>query len=169
MEQTVTSSTIKGIVLSLILIILALATYLFNIDPQGPSRYISFVIYIVGIIISINIYGKQIDHNSTFGGYFAHGFKVAAFVTCIMILYVIIFFYFSPDAKEKAMEVGRKSLESKGQLTQEQIDTSLVFMRKFFMVSVIGATLLGYLIFGALASLIGAGITKKNPRPFAEG
>lgn len=165
MEQTVTTSTTKGIVISLILIIIALVTYFLNMNTNSALQYVSYLIFIGGIIWSVNMYGKQIDHNSTFGNYFAHGFKVAALVTAIMIIYVVIFLYLFPDVKEKAMEMTRTKMESKGQMTQDQINTALGFTQKFFMVFVIGGTLVGYLIFGAIASLIGAGITKKNPRP----
>lgn len=166
MEQTVTTSTTKGIVISLVLIVLALAAFFLNLDPQSGFQYISYVIYIAGIVWSVYIYGKQIDHNSTFGNYFAHGFKVAALVTVIMIIYIVIFVNIFPEMKEKGMEAARKNMESRGQMTQEQINQALTFSKKFFTVLVIGTTLLGYLIFGAIASLIGAGITKKNPHTF---
>ncbi|MDE3183229.1 MAG: DUF4199 domain-containing protein [Bacteroidota bacterium] len=165
MEQTVTPSTTKGIIISLVLIVIALATYFLNMNSSSWLQYVSYAIFIVGIIWSVNLYGKQIDHNSTFGNYFAHGFKIAAIVTAIMIVYIVIFVYLFPDIRDKAMDAARKSMESKGQMSQEQIKQALGFTQKFFMVFLIAGTLLGYLIFGALASLIGAGITKKNPRP----
>lgn len=165
MEQTITTSTTKGIVISLILIVFGLVIYFLNLNSNSGLQYISYAIFILGIIWSVNFYGKQIDHNATFGNYFAHGFKITAIVTSIMIIYIVIFVYLFPDVKEKAMEAARKSMESKGQMTQEQINQALGITQKFFMVFLVGATLLGYLIFGALASLIGAGITKKNPRP----
>jgi hypothetical protein len=164
MEQTVTTSTTKGIVIALILI--ALATYFLDFNTSSTLQYISYAIFIAGIIWSVNYYGKQIDHNATFGNYFAHGFKVAALVTAIMIIYLIIFVNLFPDIKEKGIEAARKSMEAKGKLSQEQITQALTFTKKFFMVFIIGSTLIGYLIFGALASLIGAGITKKNPHTF---
>jgi uncharacterized membrane protein len=165
MEQTITTSTTKGIVISLILIVFGLVIYFLNLNSNSGLQYISYAIFILGIIWSVNFYGKQIDHNATFGSYFAHGFKITAIVTAIMIIYIVIFIYLFPDVREKAMEAAKKSMESKGQMTQEQINQALDITQKFFMVFLVGATLLGYLIFGALASLIGAGITKKNPRP----
>ncbi len=165
MEQTVTSSTTKGVVISLILIVIALATYFLNMNTSSALQYISYAIFILGIIWSVNIYGKQIDHNSTFGNYFAHGFKIAALVTAIMVIYIVIFVYLFPDIRDKAMDAARTKMQSQGQMSQEQITQALGFTKKFFMVFIVAGTLLGYLIFGALASLIGAGITKKNPRP----
>lgn len=165
MEQTVTTSTTKGIVISLILIVIALISYFLNMNTNSWLQYVSYAVFIIGIILSVNIFGKQIDHNSTFGNYFAHGFKIAALVTAIMIIYIVIFVYLFPDVREKAMEAARTRMESQGNMSQEQINQGLFFTKKFFMVFIIAGTLLGYLIFGALASLIGAGITKKNPRP----
>ena len=165
MEQTVTPSTTKGIVISLILIVIALVSYFLNMNTSSWLQYLSYGVFIVGIIWSVNNYGNQIDHNSTFGNYFAHGFKIAALVTAIMIIYIVIFVYLFPDVREKAMEAARTRMQSQGKMTQEQINQGLLVTKKFFMVFIIAGTLLGYLIFGALASLIGAGITKKNPRP----
>lgn len=165
MEQTVTTSTTKGIVISLILIVIALVSYFLNMNTSSWLQYLSYAVFMVGIIWSVYNYGNQIDHNSTFGNYFAHGFKTAALVTAIMIIYIVIFVYLFPDVREKAMEAARTRMQSQGKMTQEQINQGLLVTKKFFMVFIIAGTLLGYLIFGALASLIGAGITKKNPRP----
>src|SRR5437868_12395097 len=104
MEQTITSTTTKGLVISLILIILALAVYFANIQVNGPTQWIGYAVFIGGVIWSIYSYGKQVDYNSTFGNYFAHGFKVSATVTAIMIIYIVIFITLFPDFKEKALE-----------------------------------------------------------------
>jgi|SRR5690242_15940196 hypothetical protein len=165
MDQNVTTTTTKGIVISLILIVLGLIIYFLDMSANSSVRYINFAVLIIGIIWSINNYGKQIDHNATFGNYFAHGFKITALVTAIMIIYVIIFIYLFPDVKEKGMEAARKSMQQRGNLSPEQINQSMEFTKKFFMVFIIAGTLLGYLIFGAIASLVGAAVTKKNPRP----
>ena len=130
MEQTVTTSTTKGIVISLILIVIALATYFLNMNTSSWLQYLSYVVFIVGIIWSVNNYGKQIDHNSTFGNYFAHGFKIAAIVTAIMIVYIVIFVYLFPDIREKAIDTARKRMQSKGNMTQEQINQALGFTQK---------------------------------------
>jgi hypothetical protein len=169
MEQTVTSSTTKGIVISLVMIVIGLIGFFLNIDTATYFRYIDFAILIAGVIWSVTFYGKQINYNSTFGNYFAHGFKVAAIITVIMIIYVVIVFNVFPEMKERGVDAARKSMEEKGKMTQDQITQAIGFMQKFFMVFAIGGVLVGNLVFGAIASLIGAGVTKKNPHPFAEG
>lgn len=167
MEQTITPTSTKGIVIGLILVVLALITYFMDIKVNGPLQWVGYAIFIGGIIWSVMSYGKQINHNSTFGNYFAHGFKVAALVTAIMLIYVIIFIVLFPEFKEKAIDEARKSMQSKNNLSEEQIKAGLEMTRKFFMVFLVGGTLLGYLFFGAVASLIGAAVTKKEPNNFA--
>jgi hypothetical protein len=73
-----------------------------------------------------------------------------------------------PEFKDKAMDEARKSMNAKNNLSEEQIEKAIDITRKFFMVFLIGGALLGYLLFGAIASLIGAAITKKDPQPFQD-
>jgi len=169
MEQTVTSSTTKGIVISLVMIVIGLIGFFLNIDTTGYFKYINFIILIGGIIWSVSFYGKQVNYNSTFGNYFAHGFKVAAIITVIMIIYVAIVLNVFPEMKERGLDAARKSMEQKGKMTEDQITQAMSVTQKFFMVFAIGGLLVGNLIFGAIASVIGAGVTKKNPHPFVEG
>src|SRR5664279_2836023 len=107
MEQKITSTSTKGLVIGLILVILSLATYFANIEPNGPVQWFGYAVFIGGIIWSVYSYGKQIDYNATFGNYFAHGFKVAALVTAIMIIFFIVFIIVFPEFKEKALDKAR--------------------------------------------------------------
>ena len=166
--QAVTTPITKGIVISLILIILGLVSYFLDLGNNKPMQYVGYLIFIIGIIWSVNLYGKQIDYNSTFGNYFAHGFKISAFVTVFMLIFTVLFLYLFPDMKEKGMEAARKGMEAKN-MTPDQISQAMGFTQKFFMVFVIAGILVFYLFFGAIASLIGAGVTKKNPEHFTDG
>lgn len=169
MEQTITTPVTKGIAISLILIVIALATYFLDLSDNKAMQYLGYIIFIAAIIWAVNSYGKQINYNSTFGNYFAHGFKVSAIVTIFMIIFTVIFILLFPEIKEKGMETARKSMEAKGNMSQEQINQAIGITQKFFMVFVLGAALVFYLFFGAVGALIGAGITKKNPERFTDG
>ncbi|MEO6330546.1 MAG: DUF4199 domain-containing protein [Ginsengibacter sp.] len=165
MTETITTPAAKGLVLGLILIVVGIGIYFSGIDMNSSIKYLSFLIFLAGIIYFINQYGKQVNFNSTFGNYFAHGFKISAIVTIIMIIYTVVFIVFFPEFKEKAMDEARKNMQVKN-LPDEQIDKAIDISRKFFMTFVIGFTLLMYLFCGVIASLIGAAITKKNPNTF---
>jgi Protein of unknown function (DUF4199) len=167
MEQTITSTTTKGVVIALILMILHLATYFANLDPQGFAPWLGYAVFIIGVIWSVYSYGKQVEYNSTFGNYFAHGFKVAALVTALMIIFLVIFVLLFPDFKDKAMDKARAGMREKNNLSEEQMTQAVDMMKKFFMVFFIGGTLLFFLICGAISALIGAAVTKKQPNNFA--
>jgi len=165
MEKKITTPVTKGIVISLILIVIGLVTYFLDMSANKAMQWVGYIIFIAAIIWSVSSYGQQIDFNSTFGKYFSHGFKVTAIVTLFMVIFTAIFISIFPDIKEKAMELARKSMEAKGNLTSDQITQALEITRKFFMVIALVGALVGYLFFGAIASLIGALVTKKNPHP----
>ena len=63
------------------------------------------------------------------------------------------------------MEEARKNMQEKN-LSEEQMDKAIEITQKFFTTFLIAGTLFGYIILGAIASLIGAAITKKNPTNF---
>ena len=50
MEQAVTTTTTKGIVIGLIVIIISIAIYFANIDINGPVKWLSNVVFVIGII-----------------------------------------------------------------------------------------------------------------------
>ncbi|MDP4283778.1 MAG: DUF4199 domain-containing protein [Bacteroidota bacterium] len=168
MEKPITTPATKGITISLIIIVQALVLYFMDIDLNSPVKYIGYLILIAGVIWSVISYGKELNNNATFGSYFAHGFKVTAIITCIMIVFMIIFILLFPEIREKGMETARQKMVEKGNMSDEQITQAINFAKKFFMVFIIAGTLIGYLIIGAIASLIGAGVTKKDPRPEGE-
>ena len=164
MEQPITSTSSKGITIALIMIVLSLAMYFLDIQSAAMG-WLTYAIFFIGIILSISIYGKQINYNAGFGKYFTHGFKVTALVTAIMVIFMAIFIIAFPEIKDKAMEAQREAMNKMGTLTDEQMKKSTELTSKFFMVFTIGGTLLQYIILGTLAALVGAGITKKKPMP----
>ena len=168
MEQKVTSTVTKGFVIGLVMIAITLGMTFSGIAMNSPLKWLSYIIFIVGVIIAINQYGKQINYNSTFGNYFAHGFKIAALVTVIMIVYSVIFITVFPEFKEQALDEARKQMRSRKDLSEENMEKAIDMTKRFFMVGMIGGILLFYLITGAIASLIGAAITKKDPQPFQD-
>lgn len=166
MQSNVTTATTKGIVIGLILAVLLLGSFFLNLYSNKALGLSGYVIFLGSIIWSVWYYGKQINHHSTFGGYFGHGFKVAAICTSIVLVVLILLLLLFPDFKEANLEVYRTALHEQNKFTEDQITQSMELIKKFIGVYIIGGTMLSYLFFGAIAALIGAGITKKNPDKF---
>lgn len=158
----------KGLIIGLVLIAVSVVMQLLISDMEKMQKlnWVSFLLIIVGIVWACFSYGKEMNGNVTFGNVFAHGFKTSAVLTIIMLAYTILSLtVLFPEMKEKAIELARTQMEAKGELSEAQIDQAVSMTEKFFMPFAIGGVLIAYLVMGAIASLIGAAIAKKNPNP----
>jgi len=164
MEKKVTPPWTKGLILSLVLIILNLALY-FSGQAQNKSlSWLSLVLLVVGIIIACTSFAKDMDGNVTFGNVFAHGFKTTAATAAIMIVYSILALkVLFPEMVDQIMNQARTDMEAKHTMSEEQINQAMDFTKKFFMVFAIGGIIFIYAVCGAIGALIGAGVAKKNP------
>jgi hypothetical protein len=162
MEKKPTSHILKGIIISLILIVLSTVGQFLGPQQAKTAGYIGYVILLAGIIWACISYSNQMDHHVTFGNIFAHGFKTSTVVTVLMVVFLFIFIMIFPEMKTKAIDAARQEMESQN-MPDSQVDTMLGFMEKSFMVFLIGGTIFFYLLIGVIASLIGAGVAKKNP------
>lgn len=168
MQQKPTSAISKGIIISLLLIVFSLVLYFMDLQNQPGLQYIGYAIFIVGIIWSISSYAKQIDYNATFGKYFLHGFSIAAIVTCVMIIFMVIFLLVDPSLKQEALDKTAEEMAKNPKLTPEQAKQALQITGKFFTPILLGGILLGYMFFGTIVALVTAAVIKKNPRSIYE-
>lgn len=168
METKVMTPAIKGLILGLILIVISVVMTLVVTDFSKMQKYawISYLIIVGGLVWAGFSYAHEMNGNVTFGNVFAHGFKATAVLTIIMVVYtaisVTIIF---PEIKDKVIETARAQMEAKGELSESQIDQALSMTQKFFLPFAIGGALVSYLFLGAIGSLIGAALSKKNPNP----
>ena len=169
METKITTPAVKGIFISLLLIVFGLILYFTNQFANKSLGYIQYLILIGGIVWACTNYAKQMDGNVTFGNVFAHGFKTTAAITAILCVYTFIAMKFLfPDMVDKIIDVARENMRSQ-KMEEDQIDKALELTRNYFMPFAIGGILIMFAIIGAIASLIGAAIAKKKPQdPFGQ-
>jgi hypothetical protein len=164
MEQKVTAPWMKGLIISLILIVFGLVLYFTDQYMNKTLSYIQYVIIVGGLVIACTGFAKQKEGNVTFGNVFAHGFKTTAAIIVIMVIYTIISSkLLFPDMIDKILDQSKLEMEKQGKLTDEQITQSMDMVKKFFIPFAIGGIILMFGIIGAIGSLIGAGVAKKNP------
>ena len=168
MEKKVTTPVIKGLIIALILIVLDLIAGFAHVKFETWFRWIPTLVLCAAIITACITYANQNNGNVTFGNTFADGFKTTAVATCIMVIYTILsILVLFPETKDIAMDAARKQMEAKGDVPQERIDQAIEMTKKFFVPFAIAGALIGSIIVGAIASLIGAAVAKKNPQtPF---
>jgi uncharacterized protein YybS (DUF2232 family) len=164
MEKKVMSHIQKGLLIGLVGVVLGVIGYMAHIEQESWFTWTSTLITCILIIWACVYYAQQLDGRVTFGNVFAHGFKTSVVITLVTIVYfVLAITILFPEMKDKAMENARQKMEQGGKMSEEQITQAIDMTKKFFMPFAIGAILLGTLIFGAIASLIGAAVAKKKP------
>lgn len=164
MEKKIMTHITKGLLIGLISVVIGIVAYMAAIDQQSWYRWASTIVMCLLIIWACIYYAQQLDGRVTFGNIFAHGFKTSVVVALIIVVYfVLAITVVFPDMKEKAMETARAQMEKDGKLSDDQINQGIEIARKFFMAFGIGGIILGTLIAGAIASLIGAAVAKKKP------
>jgi len=168
MEKKVTSHITKGLVIALILFVLDIIAGFAHFKFATWWRWIPSIILLAAIIWACLNFAAQKNHDVTFGNIFGHGFKTSVVVACITIVFSLLsIFLIFPETKDVALEEARKQMEAKGTLSQDMIDQSLEITRKMFVPFAIIGVIVGSVIVGAIASLIGAAVPKKNPQtPF---
>jgi hypothetical protein len=163
-EKKVMTHVTKGLLVALILIVIGIAGYFTKLADQSWFSWASNGILFIAVIWGCISYANQMKGQVTFGNIFSHGFKMSVVVALILIVYVLLAMtIIFPEMKDKALEMARQRMEDRGNLSDSQIEQGMEFTKKFFIPLAIGATLLGTLIFGAIAALIGAAVAKKKP------
>ncbi|MEI6583739.1 MAG: DUF4199 domain-containing protein [Chitinophagia bacterium] len=164
MEQKITPPWTIALVTSLVCIVINMIIFVSNQLMNKSLSYITLIIVVGAIIGGCIYYAKQMNGQVTYGNVFAHGFKITAGIAALMSIYTIIsvkFIY--PEIIEMTVDAARAEMEKKGKVPTDQMDMALGFLRKFFLPSAIAGSLFGTALIGAIASLIGAGLAKKNP------
>ena len=169
MENQVTSHIIKGLILSVISIVFSIVIYVFNLYEMSALSFVNYAIFIGGLIYGAVLYSNQNGNNVTFGNVFAHGFKTTAVVIVITAIYTILAFkVLFPDMLEKVLDISKKKMMENPKMTDEMIEQAMTMTRKFFIPFALGGAVIGTGIIGAIGSLIGAAVAKKNPNPFSD-
>ena len=166
-EKKPISHFVAGLIIAAILIIYTTLLNYMGLFQNQSLGWVAYFILIGGLVLFVNLYGKAKNHQVTFGNLFSYGFKATSIITLIMILYIVIFFMAFPEFKDKIVETAREGMEKQGNMTDDQIDQGLEMFERNFILFTGGGALFMYLVLGAIGSLIGAAITKKQPRsPF---
>lgn len=161
-EQKIMSAQLKGLLISLFVIIVSITGYYTELSFKPWFGWIVNAVFFIAIIFACVHFASQKQGYVTFGNVFLHGFKVTAVITIILLVYTLLAMtVLFPEMKEKIFEMQEAQMEERG-MDSEQIEKGMSFMRKNFMVFMVIFLLFGNLIIGCIASLIGAAVAKKN-------
>jgi hypothetical protein len=126
-------------------------------------QYLSYVPFLVGIVMNAIAFSKANDGYVTFGNVFGSCFKATLIIALVVIAWTILSVFAFPDMKEKALTLARDQMINGSQkMTDDQMDMALNVSRKYYTTIMVASAIFGTLISGALFSLIGAAVAKKK-------
>ncbi len=156
-----------GLILFMVLAVYTLILNLTNSQSNQALSWLSYLIVIGGIAIFVIRYAKDREGNVTFGNLFGYGFKICAILTIFYIAFMVLFYLIFPEYKEQLLEVAtQKAIERAGGADTENVSKGMEMFKRFFWVGLIAGIMFSFALLGAIGSLIGAALSKKNPNTF---
>lgn len=143
-------------------IVITYAFELTNADPNSPYKYLGFVPFIAFLFLTQKEFRDSLGGFMNFGDGFSAGFRYSVFVGLLMAIFIFLYLkVLSPDFFDKSLEASRAQMEARN-MSDAQIDKGLEMAKSWGPLIGAFTTALTYPIFGAIISLIGAAIFKKE-------
>jgi len=153
-----------GIIGGLASVIVSLILFFVDMQMESWAKWISTLVMIGIIILGIkSVANDNQNRLISFGTLFKAGMIMAVIIAIISVVYFLIYINFiETNFIEKVLNESRQQMTEKG-LGEEQIEQALEMSKSFMSPGIMVAfSLIGSLFFGAIASLIGAAIFKKE-------
>ncbi|NMH28078.1 DUF4199 domain-containing protein [Flavobacterium silvaticum] len=168
-------AAVYGLFFGLIMILEFMLSYTLNIDPlENPAVgwVMNLLNYLflpfVFIMLACNAYKKYNNGFISFGQCIKAGVTTAFLAALAYGVFYFVFTLIFPEFIDEAMDkVARVTMRNSPDLTQEQLDMSLSWVRKFMEpMLTIPFTLVMYTIIGLIHSFIVGAIVKKDQPQF---
>ncbi len=163
MNKKVQTHIPYGFITALAMIIVGVILEVAKLNMNPAIQWIGMLPFLIGIILNAQAFSKANDADITFGQAFGSCFKATAIVAIVMVAWSVISLMIFPEIQTRAMEKAQTDMMKRG-MSEEQMDMAINMTKKYFKVFAAGGALLMILFLGAIFSLIGAAIAKKQPR-----
>lgn len=163
MNLGINGSAQKGLITGLLMIAVSLGIFYVKGNFENGLQYIAYFLYVAGIIWALISFKKSSAENKTFKSYFSEGFKCFIVVTLLMVVFTFVFLKFNPSLKEEMAVNYKAELIKSNNYTAAEIDKMVIKAKDFFVTMLVSMAVFGYLIIGALVSVIAAAFfSQKN-------
>ena len=161
MKQT--TPTQKGLLTGALMILASLfSLYVLKNPVDSYFRYIIYTIYCTGIIWSLISYSKSANNKKSITNYFSIAFKTFVITTLMIVTFTYIYFSFHVEFRDNMIAENSRLLRVEGHHLPREIDEFAVQSKKMFLTGIISVYIFGYLVMGAVVSLITAGFLSKK-------
>lgn len=159
------SNAVKfGIIGGLAGILVSLILFFANLQFNSWSKWLQTIVMLVAIVWGIKaIADANKNKLVSFGALFGGGMIITLIIAVISVVYFLVYTNFiETDFIDKIIEVSRQQMAEKG-LSEDQIDKAMSISKSFMSPGIMTViSLISSLVIGAITSVIGAAIFKKD-------
>ncbi|MBV8391262.1 MAG: DUF4199 domain-containing protein [Mucilaginibacter sp.] len=172
MEPTVAPSSAKiatkwSLIYVLITIVLTYVVEIAKLGINSPVKYFGYIVLVVFLILAQKEHKDKLGGYIKFGDAFVTGLLYSLFAGVLSGIFVYIYLtYLSPELFAQVLDQQRQTMVDGGKLSSDQIDQAMDIAKKYGVMLGAIFTVIGYIIFGVIAGLIGAAILKKEPSTY---
>ena len=148
------TATYKGLITGFLMLLVSVGIFYTKGNFESNLQYITYALYVAGIIWTLNSFHTNNAENKSFKDYFTEGFKCFIVITFLMVLFTFIFTKMNPGMKEQMGINYRADLVAKGNYTPPEIDTMVQKAKDYFTIMLTSMAIFGYLIIGSMVTLI---------------
>lgn len=158
------NATIQGLITGTAMILVSLLIFQLRQSFDNELQYITYAIYVAGIVWTLYYFKKYSSQDKKFKNYFAQGFKCFIVVTLLMVAFTWVFMQLNPGMEKEMAENYRRELTSKGNYTQSEIEANVTKATEYFVPMLISAAIFSYLLIGAMVTAV-TGLILGRPKP----
>lgn len=155
-----------GVITAVLMAIFAQLTY----QLEGGVRFITYLIFFAGLVVAKLQYRNKVNGGfASFGQLYGLGMLITLVVAVLTAINFFILLKIHPGFAENAIEQARANMIMKK--TPDEIIEKSLSVTRFFLenpLGIITGTIVGMTFWGALFSLLSAGITTKRKPMFEE-
>lgn len=159
------STMISGLYLAIATILISVVFYVIGNPFSKTSQYLSYALFLAGILWGQISYKKELGGFATYGQVFLAGLLTMVFASIISSIYTyLLYTVIDPSLQEQLRLYTEEQMIAQGRVPEGQMEAALEMTAKFqtpTMMVVFG--IFGGSLIGAIISLITAIFIKKNP------
>ncbi len=148
--------TKKGLITGLVMIVFSLLIFKQRGNFDNELANVTYALYILGIMWALYGFYKSEVYPKNFKQYFTAGFKFFIVVSFLMVLFTFIFLKTNDSLLDGMAAQAREQLVKEGNKTPQEIDKIITQSRSYYPVMLTSVAIFGYLLIGAVVSVIGS-------------
>ncbi|MEP7165583.1 MAG: DUF4199 domain-containing protein [Ferruginibacter sp.] len=158
------SATYKGLITGTVMVLISIGIFYFKGNFENNLQYITYFVYIAGIVWSLIDFKRSDAESKTFKKYFSEGFRCFVVVTFMMVAFTWIFLKLNPALINEMSRHTREELVKSGNKTGQEVDTLVSSAKQYYITVLTSMAIFGYLFIGALVTLIASAFLSQQKK-----